>query len=291
MARAPLSIASVVVLAIMSMALVCSRVSAMTLQVQVLYNGTPAPSSMALRGDGLGLNWNKGLTMSKSSTTQFMWTLDLSFNASHVGSLLQMKPLVGDSSWSIGANMQVVVPRGSASVALYPWFRSKSGRYSVVGSVYSPQLNNTRPIVVYTPPSYLENTLKVQRNVLVMQDGQNLFNASTAFGGMPWNCGSTIDQLVVQGAIDELLVIGVYNTPDRLDEYTYSYDPCYDTVRGKCVGGGGKGDLYLDYVIETVVPWTAQRFRIESARPNLGIMGSSLGALISCYAGTDNHNH
>ena len=139
----------------MSMALVCSRVSAMTLQVQVLYNGTPAPSSMALRGDGLGLNWNKGLTMSKSSTTQFMWTLDLSFNASHVGSLLQMKPLVGDSSWSIGANMQVVVPRGSASVALYPWFRSKSGRYSVVGSVYSPQLNNTRPIVVYTPPSYL----------------------------------------------------------------------------------------------------------------------------------------
>jgi len=273
----------------MSMALVCSRVSAMTLQVQVLYNGTPAPSSMALRGDGLGLNWNKGLTMSKSSTTQFMWTLDLSFNASHVGSLLQMKPLVGDSSWSIGANMQVVVPRGSASVALYPWFRSKSGRYSVVGSVYSPQLNNTRPIVVYTPPSYLENTLKVQRNVLVMQDGQNLFNASTAFGGTPWNCGSTIDQLVVQGAIDELLVIGVYNTPDRLDEYTYSYDPCYDTVRGKCVGGGGKGDLYLDYVIETVVPWTAQRFRIESARPNLGIMGSSLGALISCYAGTDNH--
>ncbi len=34
--------------------------------------------------------------------------------------------------------------------------------------------------------------------------------------------------------MSEVLVIGVYNTNDRIDEYTYSYDAS--------VKGGGKGD-------------------------------------------------
>jgi predicted alpha/beta superfamily hydrolase len=151
--------------------------------------------------------------------------------------------------------------------------------------VYSPQLNNSRNIIVYTPPSYYENTLKVQNNVLVMHDGQNLFNASTSFGGTAWNCQNTIDQQVVQGNMDEVLIIGAYNTPDRLDEYTYSYDPCYQKVLGRCQGGGGKGDLYLDFLIENVVPYIAKQYRINTLRQNLGIMGSSLGGLISCYGG------
>ena len=40
--------------------------------------------------------------------------------------------------------------------------------------------------------------------------------------------------------MSEVLVIGVYNTDDRINEYTYSYDPS--------VKAGGKGDLYLDFL-------------------------------------------
>lgn len=198
-----------------------------------------------------------------------------------------MKPLKGDVSWSIGANFQVRIPNESSSVAIYPWFWSHSGNYEVIGSVYSPQLNNTRQIVVYTPPSYYENTLKTMNNVLVMHDGQNLFNPATSFGGIAWGCDTTIDQLVVEGLMEEVMIIGVYNTPDRLDEYTYIYDPCYTTdFRGNCVGGGGKGDLYLDFLIETAVPYVVDKgYRMDIERNNLGIMGSSLGGLISCYAG------
>ena len=159
--------------------------------------------------------------------------------------------------------------------------------YKVIGQVFSPQLNNTRDIVIYTPPSYYENTLKPMTNVLVMHDGQNIFNASTSFGGTPWGCDKTVDRLVVQGDMEEVLIIGVYNTPDRLNEYTYIYDPCYDTtLLGECVGGGGLGDIYLDFLIETAVPFVSSSgYRIETKKENLGVLGSSLGGLISCYAG------
>lgn len=198
-----------------------------------------------------------------------------------------MKPLKSDVSWSKGANFQVQLPAMSSSVAFYPWFYSNNGEYRVIGNLFSPQLNNTRSIIIYTPPSYYENTLKQMNNVLVMHDGQNLFNSSTSFGGIAWNCDDTINSLVVQGQMEEVLIIGVYNTPDRLDEYTYVYDPCYTTdIRGNCVGGGGKGDIYLDFLIETVVPYVVSSgYRIETDRKNMGILGSSLGGLISCYAG------
>jgi len=178
----------------------------------------------------------------------------------------------------------VNLPRESSSVTIYPWFHSNQGEYSIIGTIYSPQLNNTRDIIVYTPPSYYENTLKTQTNILVMQDGQNLFNASTSYAGVAWDCQDTVNSYVVQGLMEEVLIIGVYNTPDRIDEYTYSYDPCYTTdFRGNCVGGGGKGDLYLDFLIENVIPWVSTMFRIDTERINLGILGSSLGGLISCY--------
>jgi len=130
--------------------------------------------------------------------------------------------------------------------------------------------------VIYTPPSYNENYLKTVKNVLIMQDGQNLFDPATSYSGTAWMCQDTVNSLVGQGSMDEIMIVGVYNTPDRIDEYTYSVDPDY---------GGGKGDTYLDFLEQTVMPWVTPRYRIETNTQNMGIMGSSLGALISCYAG------
>jgi len=76
-------------------------------------------------------------------------------------------------------------------------------RYGYIRNVWSPQLNNSRDLVVYVPPSYAENPHKVRlcfialhtasatmrwvsqvfdaSSVLIMHDGQNLFNASTRY--------------------------------------------------------------------------------------------------------------
>ena len=74
----------------------------------------------------------------------------------------------------------------------------------------------------------------------------------------------------------EIVIVAVYNTIDRIYEYTYSADPDY---------GGGGGDVYLDYLEASIIPYTQEHYRVQTEQPNMGILGSSLGGLISCYAG------
>ncbi len=73
-----------------------------------------------------------------------------------------------------------------------------------------------------------------------MHDGQNLFNNSQAAFGTAWLIQNTINELVSQGKIRQIIVIGIWNTPDRNNEYTYSYGSEYKF--------GGKGDKYLDFI-------------------------------------------
>uniref|UniRef100_A0A6B2LF31 Esterase n=1 Tax=Arcella intermedia TaxID=1963864 RepID=A0A6B2LF31_9EUKA len=136
-------------------------------------------------------------------------------------------------------------------------------------------MQNYRDLVIYTPPSYYENTFKKDYPVLFMHDGQNLFNDSTSFGGRSWRCQDTVNRLVVTGDMDEIIIVGIDNTVNRTDELTYSYDPS--------VQAGGNGDAYLDFVENTVLPFVEQTYRVSKS--NRGILGSSLGGLISCYAG------
>jgi len=131
--------------------------------------------------------------------------------------------------------------------------------------------------VIYTPPSYNENIFKTIKNVLVMHDGQNLFDPSLCFAGKCWYVQKTINQLVTSGNMEEVLVVGINNSPDRINEYTYSYD--------SEIKGGGKGDLYLDFIEKIVLPTIQTNYRAVFKKENLGILGSSLGGLISCYAG------
>jgi predicted alpha/beta superfamily hydrolase len=85
-----------------------------------------------------------------------------------------------------------------------------------------------------------------------------------------------MDRLLVQGDISEMIVVGVYNTgSSRTFEYTHSQDPGY---------GGGGADLYLDFLESTVIPFVKEKYRVKDTA-SISIMGSSLGGLLSCYAG------
>ena len=107
-----------------------------------------------------------------------------------------------------------------------------------------------------------------------MHDGENLFNASTSFGGVAWQCQDAANSLILGEKIEEFIIFGIDNTAHRIPEYTYSRDPQY---------GGGEGDEYLDFLEKTVLPRLNGLYRVDGRRP--GILGSSLGGLISCYAG------
>lgn len=149
--------------------------------------------------------------------------------------------------------------------------------YNVVGNVkvlqglYSPQLCNRRDVLVYLPPSYEESDTRYP--VVYMHDGQNLFDPATAFAG-EWGVDETLEATGNTGV--EAIVIGVPNMgPDRLNEYS----PFEDLKLG-----GGQGDGYLDFIVETLKPIVDRDFRTLVDRENTGIVGSSMGGLISLYA-------
>jgi predicted alpha/beta superfamily hydrolase len=70
-------------------------------------------------------------------------------------------------------------------------------------------------------------------------------------------------------------VVAVDNGPNRLDEYSPWNNPAY---------GGGQGDLYLDFPVQTLKPYVDTNYRTLPGRENTGIGGSSMGALIATYA-------
>ncbi len=151
---------------------------------------------------------------------------------------------------------------------------SRSGDIRDHKDFESHELKNRRDILVYVPPGYDESPTK-RYPVLYMHDGQNIFDAATAFAGVEWGVDEAAERLIKSGAIAPCIVVGIENTPARADEYTPFADAKY---------GGGDGDAYLTFIAKTVKPFIDQRYRTLPDRAHTYIAGSSLGGLISLYA-------
>src|SRR5688572_1240185 len=76
-----------------------------------------------------------------------------------------------------------------------------------------------RDVLVHLPRGY-ERAAGERYPVLYFQDGQNLFDARTAFAGVEWQLDETSDRLVRAGEIAPAICVGISNTPDRAAEYT-----------------------------------------------------------------------
>ncbi len=146
------------------------------------------------------------------------------------------------------------------------------GTVKVLEGFHSPQLGNERQILVYLPPSYGSGERRYP--VIYMHDGQNLFDRATSFGE-EWEVDQTLEAAADEGL--EAIVVGIPNMgPGRLDEYGPWPEPKHDA--------GGKGDAYLDFIVDTLKPVVDRDFRTLPERESTGIAGSSMGGLISLYA-------
>ena len=230
--------------------------------------------SLALRGDTAPLDWNQGITLTAAPDGSFVYVF-----ATPPSSTVQFKPLLDDSTWSRGPNYHV---QPGATVDVYPHFTTTQGQVvKLIATFHSTILNNDRAIWAYLPPSYDENPL-ARYPVLYMHDGQNLFDPSLAFGGNAWNVQGTLNAAyegdgTTPAGVEELIVVGVENTSQRIYEYTPVTDPG--------TPGGGGGDQYLSMLITELKPQIDSMLRTLPGRDTTGIMGSSLGGLISAYAG------
>ena len=102
---------------------------------------------------------------------------------------------------------------------------------------------------------------------LYVHDGQNLFDPGAAWGG--WHLQDTVPS--------GMLLVGIDNTPARMDEYT----PTRDATRM----AGGRGAQYLRFLVEELKPLIDASFRTLPGREHTALAGSSLGGLITAYAG------
>ena len=139
-------------------------------------------------------------------------------------------------------------------------------------SFYMPQLDRYRRIWIYLPPDY-EDT---QDNypVIYMHDGQNLFDVETAFMG-EWEVDETLNELAAEGFLVPI-VVGIDNGgAHRANEYLPYYN--------ENLNGGGEGDEYMAFIVETLKPFIDEEYRTLTDRENTGIIGSSFGGVISFY--------
>jgi predicted alpha/beta superfamily hydrolase len=151
-----------------------------------------------------------------------------------------------------------------------------TGNVRHLGRVRSETLGNERDVWVYLPPGY-DKSPKTRYPVLYFHDGQNVFDAATAFIGVEWQADETLEALMGSGAIREVIAVAVANTPRRMDEYTQ--------VRDGHHGVGGSADAYLRFLVHELKPRIDTEFRTLLGREHTALVGSSLGGLVSLYGG------
>ena len=170
----------------------------------------------------------------------------------------------------------------SVNVQINNWSNSKSiankstSTYNV--HVFSegfkmPQLNRERKIWIYLPPNY-EYSRKTFP-VLYLQDGQNMFDDTISFAG-EWQIDETLNELSKSKGLN-LIVVAIENGGDkRLSEYSPWENKKY---------GIAEGEAYVEFIVHTLKPAIDKAYRTKTETNHTAIMGSSMGALISHYAG------
>ncbi len=153
--------------------------------------------------------------------------------------------------------------------------------------VLTSKYADPRRVVVWLPSGYSSHGPKYA--VLYMHDGQNLFDTATAGYGMEWQIDETLDRLIKEKKVRPTLVVGIWNTPKRLQEYVPSkaFNGLPPSYRGKIralYGGDPLSDGYLKFIVRELRPMIDARFNVKTDRADTAVMGSSMGSLISLYA-------
>lgn len=161
-----------------------------------------------------------------------------------------------------------------------------AGRIVDLGVLHS-NYTDQRRVVVWLPSGYQTHGQKYA--VLYMHDGQNLFDKATAGYGMEWEIDEHLDRLIREKRVRPTIVVGIWNTPKRLQEYVpskafTSLPSDYRTKVRALYGGDPLSDGYLKFVVRELRPMIDKRFNVKTDRADTVIMGSSMGALISLYA-------
>jgi predicted alpha/beta superfamily hydrolase len=154
--------------------------------------------------------------------------------------------------------------------ALPPGHHTIHGTVKLRRAVYSPQLGNTRRLWLRLPSTYFDTTRAYP--VIVMHDGQNLFDEATSYIGQEWRVDETLLALEREGI--EAIAVGVENAGRMRPAEYVPWRPLSRARR------------YVAFLTDTILPLVdaACAGRTLNAPDQRLVMGSSLGGVISLYA-------
>lgn len=135
-----------------------------------------------------------------------------------------------------------------------------------------PELIRTRRVAALLPHDYYETDKHYP--VLYLQDGQNLFDEHAPYGS--WGVDKQLASMAGRGKGDVIIIAIDHAAEERISEFT----PSFKTKLGR-----GEGRQYIRFLAETLKPYIDGNFRTLPEAEHTGIGGSSLGGLISIYAG------
>ena len=202
------------------------------------------------------------------------------------GAVFQYKFTLGDwqrealgPSGMVMANFRLEMNRNAEARHEIPDFRKDTMAYvkdwrgsGVKGElVYwtdfdSAVLGPARHVSIWLPPGYDQDPER-RYKVLYMSDGQNLFDPRIANTGVDWGVDEAVTALVEEGAIEPVVVVGVWSSAMRGSEYS----PWH-----------GAND-YARFLIEELMPRVNAEFRTLTGPDNTAHMGSSMGGLLSFH--------
>lgn len=147
-----------------------------------------------------------------------------------------------------------------------------SGTVERLERVRSPQLRNTRDLLVYLPPSY--RTSEARYPVLYMLDGQNVFDVKTSSVAQEWRADETAEALAARGL--EVIIVAIpHGGAERAHEYV-AFPTSFNDYKPK-------GEKHAAFVASTVKALIDRRYRTLPDAEHTGIAGSSFGGVASLY--------
>jgi enterochelin esterase-like enzyme len=157
--------------------------------------------------------------------------------------------------------------------------------YQAFPSAHVPARN----VDVWLPPGYADHP-RTRYPVLYLHDGQNQFDPALSYTGVDWGVDEAMTRLIAEGRVREAIVVAVWNTPRRLQEYMPR-----KPVTGDSLAIGVEGfppipaasidsDAYLRFLVDELKPFIDSTYRTRTDRDDTFVMGSSMGGLISLYA-------
>lgn len=177
--------------------------------------------------------------------------------------------LIAIAAWYMRPPSNTIPTASRGTLERFPQFKS--------------QFVPTRDVVVWLPEGYRTGD---SCDVLYMHDGNMLFDATTTWNRQEWRVDEVMDSLIHAGKIRPCIVVGIYNTDDRLTEYfpAKTWQHVAEADRKKAKIDKLTADAYLQFIVKELKPFIEERYKPLTSREHTFMMGSSMGGLISLYA-------